>query len=169
MKPLRPLKSYQQRELNSQFPRLHDLAESFEADGYKSITVSIFYHWLTTDEAVKLLDGVSLEDQKIRDLKHLKLNRQLVENFSVYEFHFIGKKRDLVRFSSYTSKESILRAVQPEGRFGNGLSFFSLVIPDIKAVYFEGYDDTNTLFYRDESLIQEFISWVKEAGLHVIK
>lgn len=169
MKPLRSLKSYEQRELASQFPRLLDLIGSFEADGYESIAVSVFDHWLTTEEAIKLLDGVSLEEQETRDSKHLKLSRLLVENQSVYEFHFIGKKRNLLRFSSYSSKSSILRAVQPEGRFGNGLSFFRLAIPDLKAVYLEGYDDTNTLFYRDEALIQGFISWVNEVGLKVIK
>ena len=169
MKPLLRLKSHQQRELTHQFPQLFDLMESYEAVGYKSISVSIFDHWLTTDEAIKLLDGLSIEEQDIRDSKHLRLSRLLVENLSVYEFHFIGKKRDLLRFSSFTSRRHALLVVKPEGRFSNGLSFFRLAFPDIKAAYIEGYDDTNTLFYRDGALIKEFLSWVKKAGLNVIK
>jgi hypothetical protein len=43
-----------------------------------------------------------------------------------------------------------------------------VALPELKAFYVEGYDDTYYLYYLEERLVDKFKTWVTDAGLYLI-
>jgi hypothetical protein len=163
------LKSDKHKWLCQLFPDLLNLTYGEESTKYKKLAISVFDHWLSRTEAEIFLSNVSKEEQHKRDKLFRNFNQLLLEKADLYSFHFIGKKYDILRFSKFVSNQKALNFLMPKGLRGSSLNHFKLVLPEMKAVYFESYDDTNILYYQDKSLIEELIAWVGETGLKVIE
>lgn len=163
------LKSNEQKWLCQLFPDLLNLTYREEPTEYKKLAISVFDHWLSRSEGEAFLSNVTKEEQHRRDNLFRNFNQLLLEKTKLYSFHFIGKKYDILRFSKFVSNQKALNFLMPKGLRGNSLNHFKLVLPEMKAVYYESWDDTNILYYQDKSLIEELLVWVGEAGLKVIE
>jgi hypothetical protein len=127
-----------QKVLEAQFPKLIDLSQVNETKEYTYLAVSIFDHWLTREESMELLGDLDVNEIERRASLFDKFNQLLSEQTEVLTFRCRGINGDKPKFKSFISQEaqsSYLRQTDT--------GMYRAVLHEFKAVYFEGYDDTN--------------------------
>lgn len=152
---------------SDRFPDLEKLLNSEETDAYCYIAISVFDHWLNNEDATKLLSTVPEEEQKQRDLKFERFARKLIGNTEIINFTFKGRwpKSRLV-FRSFTSEKAKENYMLSSPKNGNSDNFFRVVLAEFEALYFESWDDTNALYFRNERHADVIESWANECGLY---
>ena len=158
MKHLSTVDSSQQKELFSIFPDIDKVLEMEETSIYKQKSISVFDHWLTLEEGIEFLDGVSKKEQERRNFLHKNFQTVLIENLQLYGYSYFSniQKRKFVQFplSSEISKY-----------FEHS---FCVVMPEIKSIYVSGFDDTNHLYFQNESEIEILKPFISNAKLWLI-
>lgn len=159
-----------QESLKLLFPNLLGVNRCDENHGYEKIAISIFDHWLSNDEGNLLLQNVSKEEQKRRDNLHFLFNKSLVADTETYTFSFKGKwsKKHPV-FKSFRDTKYLHEYVKPNDNYISSRFYFRLALPEMNALYFEGSDDTNYLYFKDKSLLADFLKLVEASGLYVLE
>lgn len=153
-----------QKILENQFPNLIDLAQVNETKEYTYLAVSIFDHWLTREESMELLGDLDANEIERRASIFDKFNQLLSEQTEVLTFRFRGINGDKPKFKSFVSQEaqsSYLRQTD--------MGMYQAVLPELKAVYFEGYDDTNAFYLQDLSAKSFIESCANKVGLHCLE
>ncbi|TGE76662.1 hypothetical protein C7Y70_19060 [Pseudoalteromonas sp. KS88] len=170
MRKFRVLDKQTQLILCAQFPHLDKLAAIEETDTYSYLAVSVFDHWLGEEGAVKYLSNVTADEQKLRDSKFIKFSQKLIENTEILNFTFRGKHSKAFpifrKFTSNDAKEKYL-ACAPNNV--DSSHFFKIVLPQLNAIYFESWDDTNVFYLRNTEHRNQLELWAKECGLHCLE
>lgn len=163
MMNLRCLSEAEQRRLHSLFPRIVELNEDEPSHGYEQLAVSVFDHRLNREEAL-LLAQVSPEEQSRRNSLLQTFMDSLLRDTDVVTFHRSSDDSDdtALTFAGFVSAEAA-------GKYflHSGGQTYVAVCPAYRAVVYEGYDDTNHLFFLDRDQINRPIELAKKAGLHV--
>lgn len=154
----------QQIRLEHEFQGLLDVAYGDSEAGYSRTAISVFDHWLDEEEARVALNSVPAQEQERRDSHHNLLNMKLVLEMNAITFRIRGRGRKAkVVFKRFASVEAAREYIKPSRR-----PSFVLVLPEIGGVYYEGWDDTNILYLRDDRSIDRIVPWLKECGLHAL-
>lgn len=169
MRKFLALDKQSQIDLREKYPDLDKLYAMEDTDAYTYMAVSVFDHWLGAEDAVKLLSDVSEEEQKSRDSKFVKFAKKLIENTDVLNFTFKGcwnsAKTQFRKFTSNTAKEDYLMCAPHNV---DSSHFYKVVLPDLEAVYFESWDDTNVFYLRNPKHAEKIEKWANECGLYCL-
>ncbi len=170
MRTLVNLNKHRQRLLAEQFPDVLGLESCSGNFGYKRIAISVFDHWLSRSEANELLNNIDAAERERRNKIHRFLNEKIISSTSCLTYKIKGRlrKRHPI-FKRFANSRSASNYVKPNDNSISSNYYFRLVLPELEAIYYEGSDDTNYLYYKEEALLADFFEWVEECGLNIIK
>jgi len=167
MRRLQNFKKEQQILFINMFPELDKVVAIEETDKYRFMAISVFDHWLSEEESIQLLSGVSEEEQMLRDQKFDSFSKKIIESTEVINFTFKGrwaKSRPVFRkFTSEGSKQNYMKSAS---NFVSNNFFFKVALPEFDALYFESWDDTNIFYLRNEKHADLIETWANEYGLY---
>ncbi|MBB5210264.1 hypothetical protein [Microbulbifer hydrolyticus] len=163
MRKLKNLSKNEQAEILEVFPGVLNVICDIEPYSYNQTSVSIFDHWLSEEEAIKLLVNVPSEEQHRRDDAFKRFNYFLVESTECYKFTLKGMRKERIQLKRFTSKESALDCINPDT-----WPFFWVIIPEYKVVYGQGYDDTAYFWHISDTIPKPLEALVNKRGLHVL-
>jgi hypothetical protein len=156
-----------QLRFREQFPDLDKLVAVEETDAYTYMAISVFDRWLGPEDSMKYLSDVSIDEQQTRDAKFTQFAKKLIENTEVINFTFKGRwanaRPQFRLFTSHQSKERYLLCT-PHNL--DSSHFFKVVLPELDAVYFESWDDTNVFYLRNPKYAKQIEQWANECGLY---
>lgn len=153
----------EETQLRNLFPGLVELTEfEDEAHSYKHRSVSIFDHLLTEEEYDRLLVDVAPAEQVRRNQLHMDMIRVLLGATRVLTFQCDPDRIPQTIFFTFTSEEAAIKYFEHTRS-----QRYVAALPEYRAVYLEGYDDTSHLFYFDDSLVNPVLSLAKRVGLYV--
>ncbi|MDP5460936.1 hypothetical protein [Alishewanella sp. SMS8] len=159
-----------QIDLRKRFPDLDKLLAVEDTNAYTYMAVSVFDRWLGEVDSIKYLSDVSKEEQQIRDSKFIKFAGKLINNTEVLNFTFKGRWGNALpqfrKFTSSTAKENYLMCTQHNV---DSSHFYKIVLPELEAVYFESWDDTNVFYLRNTEHEVQIEKWANECGLYCLK
>lgn len=165
---LQNLPAGHQAELRLMFPWLKRVHEADRPTNVQVLSVSVFDHWLSCEEACELLENVPPMEQARRNALHADFCALLVAGTSVLSFAFLGRKHDHLVFREFVSKTALSRYCTPNG--GRTLKHrqFHVALPALDCVFYESWDDTNHFFFTKPSAMSSVTSWAQKSGLHVL-
>ena len=159
-----------QSELNLLFPNIIEQVYGYKEDmpGYSWVAISIFDHWLFSDEH-HLINEVPVHVNLERlQLLH-SFTRKLVEETEVLTFRCRGKRKDKVKFKSFTSDKAANIYCESSTESTPINSLYVIILPKYKCIINESRDYTNHLYYRDKELVSPLLQMVNNHGLKTIK
>jgi hypothetical protein len=157
-----------QQELEPAFRWLHSVHESDDTIA-QMLSVSVFDHWLTREEAYALLENVPTEEQQRRDALHAAFCARIAAETEVLSFVFRRKWRDRLVFRSFTSSPPLSAYFTPHGARTLRHRQFHVVLPELRCAYYESWDDTNHFYFAEGEDMSRIAGWANESGLHVLK
>lgn len=156
-----------QKALRNKYFYLYDLECGEKIPILSGVAISVFDHWLSEDESTDMLINNSIEEVGQRVEKHRSFSQFLVGNYSCLTYKFKGKLNHRIAvFKKFTSLESAKSIVDPEVKNLCNRYKFSLVIPELNALYFEGSDYTNYLYSDSFDGLSVLLNKAKELGLY---
>ena len=166
MRRFRNLAQSQQSGLRAQFPDIDKVLAVEETDNYSYLAVSVFDHWLDQGEANRLLSNVSNCEQKLRDEKFDQLSRIIISTTDVYNFTIKGKgAKSSIVFREFTSDKFKEEYMMSASNYVSSNLFFHVALPELGALYFESWDDTNVFYLRNDDHKDLIKSWANKCGL----
>ena len=149
-----------QKELSVQFHWLSAVQAMKPPPEVGTISLSVFDHWLSEPEALELLPATSTAEQAHRDSLHRKFLTHLLEETETLSFIWRGRRKEQLRFRSFTSQASGVSYLLQEGS--------RAALPSLSAAYYRGYDDTNHIYFTNPIHTQVIGKLAAAAGLHVL-
>lgn len=149
-----------EKELLTAFQNIDKILDMEETETYTQVSISIFNHWLSKEEAYEQLNQVSSKEQQKRDAKHFIFSKLLIEKMKVFGYIYF-KKIEQHKFVEFSSEKQLLKYMKR-------LSHFYVVIPEIESIYIHGFDDTNHLYYKNKNVLEQIEPLVKQANLYLI-
>ena len=164
------LSKSKQEDLGKLFPDIQSLFECKESENYTHLSISVFDHWLSREEAINEIDNVSIKKEDAHDEKLYLFCNALIKLTKCYLIKFRGIKKDKITYKEFITKSEYNEHLKPKPYNTGGINWrFILVLPETEAVYFEDCDFTHHLYYRDDNNITEIYNLIKENGLFVLK
>lgn len=152
-----------QKELQAQFPDLLKLWACEETDKYHYLAISIFDHWLTNDECDDLLVNIGDSEQSRRNCLFDRFNELLITKTEILHITQRGSYRPYPKFREFISRQAAQQCLNH-----TSTQRYGVVLPEFGVVYFESYDDTNALYFRDMKHQSKFKDWAQQVGLNYI-
>lgn len=168
MRLLRNVPRERQKELELVFPWLHSVHQNDNMTA-NMLSVSVFDHWLSREEACALLENVPIEEQQRRNALHADFCARIARETEVLAFTFRRIRRDRLVFRSFTSCAPLSAYFTPNGGTASKYRKFHVVLPELRCAYYESWDDTNHFYFAKGEDMNRIIDWVKESGLHVLE
>jgi len=163
------------KELKSIKKRLPDFRKVLEEDEsfietgiYKKIFISVFDHWLTKDEADKLIfiDNDKNELNRRRE-KFERVIDGLYNSTETYIWKYKRNYRIFIKKPlTYTD---LLKKCDFNNLWSQSGRRYSLILPEFSAIYNEEWDWTNIIWYSDEMKIKPILEIAEKSGLHILK
>lgn len=160
----------EQKKLEALFPEILAIDSGDDALPYKKFAISVFDHWLTRGEAKPLLENVSDIEAIKRNNIHMNFNKFLCRktNCLTYKIKGRGNKIRPV-FKRFLHEESLYNYIKPQSGCVSSRFLFRLVLPELSALYYEGWDNTNYIYFRDEKWVDMFLDWAKTSDLYILQ
>lgn len=156
-----------QLRFRAQFPDLDKLVAVEETEAYTYMAISVFDRWLGPEDSIKYLSDVSVDGQQASDAKFNQFAKKLIESTEVINFTFKGRwanaRPQFRLFTSYQAKEDYLLCTSHKH---DRRHFFKVILPELDAVYFESWDDTNVFYLRNPKYANQIEQWANECGLY---
>lgn len=153
-------------ELRDSFPDLDKLVAFEDTSKYTYLAVSVFDRWLGHEDSLKLLSDVSEDEQQIRDSRFIKFAEKLIHNTEILNFTFKGRRiKALPSFRQFTSHNAKVNYLMRTPHNVDSSHFYKVVLPELEAVYFESWDDTNVFYLRNPAKAAQIEIWANECGL----
>ena len=135
---------------------------------YKKLFISVFDHWLTRDEAEKMIFiDDNANELKIRREKFEKLIEELHKSTDTYLWKY--KRNNRIFLKKPLTCNDLLRKCDFNNLWSQSGARYSLILPELSAIYNEGWDWTNIVWYKNEEKIEPIIMLAKKVGLHILK
>ena len=168
MRRLRNEARTRQQELRSIYPWLRSIQEGENAS-IQLLSISVFDHWLTEEEASSLLVNVPTIEQQRRDRLHADFCARIARETEVLSFAFRSRRKDRLVFRSFASGASLSAYFTPYGGRTLGHAAFQVALPELRCAYFESWDDTNHFYFADTARMARVTEWARQADLHMLK
>ena len=161
-----------QMELSRQYPWLKDVHTDDPRTDVKILSISVFDHWLSREDACRLLENVPPFEQARREACHAQFCGLLVRGTSVLSFTFRRRRGDRLVFREFTSQAALSSYCTPNGARsfgGRGTRHFHVALPDLNCVFYEGWDDTHHFFFTDSTSMGPLHKWASQSGLYLLQ
>jgi hypothetical protein len=167
-RPVQTLQPSRQAELHRQYPWLEAVHVGECPGDVKLLSISVFDHWLSREEACRFLERIPPEEKALRDARHARFCALLVAGTPVFSFSFRRRDFDNLVFLEFTSKAALSRYCTPNG--GRTLSHrhFNVALPELNCVFFESWDDTHHFYFTDPASMTPIHEWAHQSGLHLL-
>ncbi len=167
---LRNLPPARQTALRRDFPWLRAVAwdETPLPSNLKSMSITVFDHWLSREEANRLLENVPPDEQLDRQARHAKFCALLTAQTQVLSFAFRRHAKNRSVFREFTSAQALTAYYTPHGGPSLRHRMFQVVLPELQCAFFEGWDDTHHFFYTQPAGIDRIREWASWCGLYVL-
>ncbi|MDX5385182.1 MULTISPECIES: hypothetical protein [Marinobacter] len=167
---MKNLPQNEQRDLREIFADLESIDTLQGEINCKVSAISVFDHWLSPDEASVLLQRVATEEQVDRDEKHFCLVKNMVERWDCLTYRQRGRgHKSYYVFKRFYDRAEVLKYALPMKSRRSSLHHFKLVLPEIRGIYIQGFDDTNFLYHHGGEGITELLGMAAECGLHELE
>ena len=159
-----------QKALSEAFPELLNFYVCTEVADYKQVSVSVFDHWLSQEEAIKRIDNSSsIQCDNNNELLH-KFIVSLAQSTETYVVKLRGRNTDKkATFREFTSHSGMVNSLIPKHHFSADTHRFVLVLPQLNLVYFESSDFTHHIYFKREEDLESVSKLANENGLSIIK
>ena len=151
------------KELIDSFCNLHQVFQTESVEPYQKKFISVFDEWPASK---KFVDSIQYEKEFYK--RHQQFNFFLVENYNCFTVKLKGKKKQKLSIKEFYSTDSAKKYVLPSLYNVPSSCYFNLLIPEIKAIYFEGFDFVNTLLYQDLDLINQTLNQCEKHDLFAL-
>ncbi|MEF8769968.1 MAG: hypothetical protein ABTS16_00465 [Candidatus Accumulibacter phosphatis] len=163
------LPASRQSELRLQYPWLKEVHEGERPKRVQVLSVTVFDHWLSREEACDLLENISPAEQARRDALHAKFCALLVASTTVFSFVFRRRQKDRLVFREFTSASALANYCSPRGGRMLGHRQFYVALPELDCVFYESWDDTNHFFFTKPTAMGAISEWATQSGLYVLQ
>lgn len=132
--------------------------------GLQQISLSVFDHWLSRDEASRLLEAVEREEQISRDMRFFTFAVALSDRTEMLDFAERGRRRDRLQFRKFARAMVYFdSAIKRRGGRRH------VVLPSLDALLIEAWDDTWQLIFRNLQQVEIVLEQASIAGLFVLR
>ena len=151
------------------YKKIIEQEESFIENGkYKKIFISVFDHWLTNEEASKMIFvDENLDELKARRNKFKMVVEELYKTTDIYFWRYKRNYRMVLK--KPMNYDDVLRKCDFDNLWSQSGKRYSLILPEFSAIYSEEWDWTNIIWYTDEKKIVPILKIAEKAGLYILK
>lgn len=157
-----------QRELATKFPWLIDVDLNEQRVGVQVLSVSVFDHWLSREEACEKLENVPPDEQARRDGLLADFCSQVNAATEVLSFAQRGRRSHRIIFRKFLSDKVISEYCKPGGGRLFGHRHFRVVLPEFGCAFYESWDDTYHFFFTRPAIAQAVRVWANQSGVYLL-
>lgn len=158
-----------QNELIGQFPWLRGVHENEKREDVHILSVSVFDHWLSQEDACKLLENIPNVEQVRRDGLLEEFCAKMIGHTEVLSFAMRGRKKDRPVFRAFKSKAVLKNYCKPNGGKSFGHRHFCVVLPELGCAFYESWDDTYHFFFTLPGIELAARNWATQSGVYLLE
>lgn len=158
-----------EHELRRQYLWLSGCYRKEPASSIKKLAVSVFDHWLSRDDACRLLENVSQAEQRRRDALLSSFCESMSRDTEVLSFAMRGRNKENCIFREFTSTAALTTYCTANGGRELGHRHFHVVLPEFGCAFFESWDDTYIFYFHSPAVETRVVEWAKNADVHVLR
>ncbi|MEH6472815.1 MAG: hypothetical protein V7752_16365 [Halopseudomonas sp.] len=162
------LSKLDQKRLANDFGELRQWVDSGELESYGQLSISVFDHWLSANEARAELGGISENRQRSHNKKLHSFVSELTSQTECYLVKFTGRRRENMTFRKFTSATARNQFLTPAPFDISNRWRFTLVFPELEAIYFERCDFTHDVFFREHGKLRKLEKAAQDAGVYAL-
>jgi len=136
--------------------------------GIEQVSVSVFDHWLSFDEAMAQLSGINASTQYEYNRKLHKFACLLSDSFECYLVKYKGRYSNKVTYRKFTSDKAREDTLWPQDYRVSERHRFKLIIPELDAIYYEGDNFTHQIYFANGNKSQQLTESLEKSGLHLL-
>ena len=159
---------YRQIELGEQFRWLPSLNKNEKRPDVQVISVSVFDHWLSREDACELLENIPIEEQMRRNGLLDAFCKTMISNTEVLSFAMRGRSKDQAVFRTFKSKEVLADYCKQNGGKLFKHRDFHVVLPELDCAFYESWDDTYHFFFTSPGIEEVAQDWAAESGVYIL-
>ncbi|WP_136221008.1 hypothetical protein [Massilia sp. Mn16-1_5] len=157
-----------QRDLAIQFPWLMEVDLSERPENVQTLSVSVFDHWLSQEEAGEKLENVPAVEQARRDALLGDFCSRMVGSTEVISFVQRGRQWRRIIFRRFLSDAVISEYCRPGGGRVFGHRHFQVVLPEFRCAFYESWDDTYHFFFVQPGIAEAARVWASQSGVYLL-
>jgi hypothetical protein len=157
-----------QNDLTARFPWLMEVDLNEQRVEVQMLSVSVFDHWLSHEEACEQLENVSANEQSRRDASLADFCARMVAATEVISFVQRGRKGRRIIFRNFLSKEAASLYCRPRGGRAFGHRHFHVALPELHCALYEGWDDTYHFYFTRSGIAEAAQVWASQSGVYVL-
>lgn len=157
-----------QRDLAAQFPWLMDVDRNQRRADVQTLSVSVFDHWLSREDACDKLENIQVDEQVRRDALLADFCARMIAETEVLSFVQRGHQARRIIFRRFLSKEVTSEYCKPGGGKVFGHRHFRVVLPELGCAFYESWDDTYHFFFTRSGIEEAARIWASQSGVHVL-
>jgi hypothetical protein len=157
-----------QSDLASQFPWLMDVDLNERRVGAQMLSVSVFDHWLSREEACEKLENVPAAEQARRDALLAGFCSRMIAATEVISFVQRGRQCRRIIFRKFLSKKVTSEYCRPHGGKLFGHRHFHVVLPALQCALYEGWDDTYHFYFTRPGIVEAAHDWASQSGVYLL-
>jgi hypothetical protein len=157
-----------QRHLAAKFQWLMDVDLNEQRTDVQILSVSVFDHWLSREEACEKLENVPADEQARRDAVLADFCSRMIAETDVLSFVQRGRQFRHIIFRRFVSKEVLFEYCRPGGGRTLGHRHFHVVLPELECAFYESWDDTYHFFFTRSGIAEAARVWASQSGVYLL-
>jgi hypothetical protein len=157
-----------QHSLAAQFPWLMNVNMNETREDVQILSVSVFDHWLSEEEACEKLENVPADEQARRDALLTDFCSHMVAATEVLSFAQRGRRFRRIVFRKFLSPQVIYEYCRPDGGKIFGHRHFHVVLPELGCALFESWDDTYHFYFTRPGIKEAASLWARQSGVYLL-
>ncbi|MCP3658672.1 hypothetical protein [Herbaspirillum sp.] len=160
---------HRQQELAARFAWLPRVHENEKDPQVQVISVSVFDHWLSPEEACQLLEAVPPDERKRRDALMESFCKRMIAETEVLSYALRGRKKDRLVFRTFNSSDALTNYCRPNGAKSLGHREWHVVLPELECAFLEGWDHTCHFFFVTPGIEEKAMHWAAQSKVHILR
>jgi len=169
MRKFKRLNKTENTRHNLLLPNIVRLYAKEDTSDYKHLSICVFDHWLNQEEARDEIDKVSVEKEGANDRKLHGFCCALASKNECYLIKLLGSKKNEVTFRAFSSEKSCQECLEPEAYNCSSNGRFVLAFPEMELIYFEDWDFTHHIYYRNADKLAGFRELVGKHEVYILE
>lgn len=176
MRSLLNVPRVRQFALASQFSWLPGIEQGEEPGRANMLWVSVFDHWLSQEDACRLLENIPPEEALRREQLLKKFCGEMVASTEVLSYVMRGHGKHSPVFRAFSSEEVASSYCRPNGtktfsyprRYGFRNGYFRVALPEFGCTFHEYWDGTYHFHGTSAELQDAAREWARRSGVYVL-
>ncbi len=136
-------------------------------EDWQCVAITVFDHWLTREEFEQYFTNRSLDQQADIDLRWHLFHRLLAEDVSCYQYKYRSVSRLI--FKEPRNSSLFVRRLSRFSVADADADALQLVIPEYRAVFVQGYDDTCSLYFECRESVKPLLHEIRKLGMYTLE